>query len=81
GCEGCVGRSQKIVLLDDFLVLDCNVDRNITIILGRPFLATRRALIFRYNQESLALKVLRKVRVLHLQPWNSQALVKNSSFQ
>ncbi|MCE3215173.1 hypothetical protein HAX54_001081, partial [Datura stramonium] len=34
-----------------------------------------------YNQESLALKALKEVRVLHLQPWMSQALVKNSSFQ
>ncbi|XP_070025429.1 uncharacterized protein [Nicotiana sylvestris] len=35
----------KFVFLADFVILDCRVDEEIPIILGRPFLATRRALI------------------------------------
>ena len=29
----------------DFVILDCEVDFEVPIILGRPFLATRRALV------------------------------------
>ncbi|XP_070019362.1 uncharacterized protein [Nicotiana sylvestris] len=35
----------KFVFLEDFVILDSRVDEEIPIILGRPFLATRRALI------------------------------------
>ncbi|XP_070001915.1 uncharacterized protein [Nicotiana sylvestris] len=35
----------KFVFVVDFIILDCQVDEEIPIILGRPFLATRRALI------------------------------------
>ncbi|XP_075080620.1 uncharacterized protein LOC142166101 [Nicotiana tabacum] len=35
----------KFVFRADFVILDCIVDEEISIILGRPFLATRRALI------------------------------------
>ncbi|XP_070046860.1 uncharacterized protein [Nicotiana tomentosiformis] len=35
----------KFVFLADFVILDCQVDEEIPIILGRPFLATGRALI------------------------------------
>nr|XP_016450820.1 PREDICTED: uncharacterized protein LOC107775586 [Nicotiana tabacum] len=35
----------KFVFLADFVILDCQIDETIPIILGRPFLATRRALI------------------------------------
>ncbi|XP_070036904.1 uncharacterized protein [Nicotiana tomentosiformis] len=35
----------KFVFPVDFVILDCQVDEEIPIILGRPFLATRRALI------------------------------------
>ncbi|XP_039007856.1 uncharacterized protein LOC120135699 [Hibiscus syriacus] len=35
----------KFVFLVDFLILDCEVDATTPIILGRPFLATRRILI------------------------------------
>nr|XP_016471053.1 PREDICTED: uncharacterized protein LOC107793247 [Nicotiana tabacum] len=35
----------KFVFPADFVILDCKVDEDIPIILGRPFLATRRALI------------------------------------
>nr|XP_016478106.1 PREDICTED: uncharacterized protein LOC107799497 [Nicotiana tabacum] len=35
----------KFLLPTDFVILDCAVDKEIPIILGRPFLATRRALM------------------------------------
>ncbi|XP_070009519.1 uncharacterized protein [Nicotiana sylvestris] len=35
----------KLVFPTDFVILDCKVDEKITIILGRPFLTTGRALI------------------------------------
>ncbi|XP_070039264.1 uncharacterized protein [Nicotiana tomentosiformis] len=35
----------KFVFLADFVILDCQIDETIPIILGRPFLATGRALI------------------------------------
>ncbi|XP_075077251.1 uncharacterized protein LOC142163990 [Nicotiana tabacum] len=35
----------KFIFPADFVILDCQVDEEIPIILGRPFLATRRALI------------------------------------
>ncbi|XP_070032874.1 uncharacterized protein [Nicotiana tomentosiformis] len=40
-----IGRVGKFVFPADFVILDCQVDEEIPIILGRPFLATRRALI------------------------------------
>ncbi|XP_019244420.1 PREDICTED: uncharacterized protein LOC109224286 [Nicotiana attenuata] len=36
----------KFVFPSDFVILDCKVDEEIPIILGRPFLATGRALIY-----------------------------------
>ena len=35
----------KIILLVDFIVLDMEEDKEVSIILGRPFLSTGRALI------------------------------------
>nr|XP_016508401.1 PREDICTED: uncharacterized protein LOC107825988 [Nicotiana tabacum] len=35
----------KFVFPEDFVIIDCRVDKEIPIIFGRPFLATRRALI------------------------------------
>ncbi|XP_075076640.1 uncharacterized protein LOC142163269 [Nicotiana tabacum] len=35
----------KFVFPGDFVILDCQVDEEIPLILGRPFLATGRALI------------------------------------
>ncbi|XP_070015283.1 uncharacterized protein [Nicotiana sylvestris] len=35
----------KFILLADFVILDCEVDYEVPIILGRPFLATEKALI------------------------------------
>ena len=36
---------ESFVFLVDFLILDCEVDFDVPIILGRPFLATSRALV------------------------------------
>ncbi|XP_070008097.1 uncharacterized protein [Nicotiana sylvestris] len=38
-------RVEKFILLADFVILDCKVDYEVPIILGRPFLATRKALV------------------------------------
>lgn len=35
----------KFILLEDFIVLDCEIGQEIPIFLGRPFLATRREII------------------------------------
>ncbi|XP_070009987.1 uncharacterized protein [Nicotiana sylvestris] len=35
----------KFILPADFMILDCEVDYEVPIILGRPFLATRKALV------------------------------------
>ncbi|XP_016567080.2 uncharacterized protein LOC107865297 [Capsicum annuum] len=37
---------KKIILLADFVVLDCEMDQEVPIILGHPFLATGRAIIY-----------------------------------
>ncbi|XP_070017370.1 uncharacterized protein [Nicotiana sylvestris] len=38
-------RVDKFILLADFVILDCEVDYEVLIILGRPFLATGKALV------------------------------------
>ncbi|XP_070022364.1 uncharacterized protein [Nicotiana sylvestris] len=38
-------RVDKVILPTDFVILDCEVDYEVSIILGRPFLATRNALV------------------------------------
>ncbi|XP_070022781.1 uncharacterized protein [Nicotiana sylvestris] len=38
-------RVDKFILPTDFVILDCEVDYEVSIILGRPFLATRKALV------------------------------------
>ncbi|XP_070017689.1 uncharacterized protein [Nicotiana sylvestris] len=38
-------RVDKFILLVDFVILDCEVNYKVPIILGRPFLATRKALV------------------------------------
>ncbi|XP_070021422.1 uncharacterized protein [Nicotiana sylvestris] len=55
----------KFMFLANFVILDCRVDEEILIILGRPFLATRRALIdcetgelkMRLNDEEITFNV------------------------
>ena len=36
---------KSFIFLADFVILDCEVDFEVPIILGRPFLATDRALV------------------------------------
>ena len=54
-------KMESFIFLDDFVILDCEVDFEVSIILGRPFLAIGRALVdmekgqmtFRlYNEEA-----------------------------
>ncbi|XP_075084835.1 uncharacterized protein LOC142168074 [Nicotiana tabacum] len=60
----------KFVFPADFVILDCQVDEEIPIILGRPFLATGRALIdcetrelkMRLNNEEIILNVQQSIR-------------------
>ena len=50
---------ESFIFPEDFVILDCEVDFEVPIILGRPFLATGRALVdkvkgqikFRLNNE------------------------------
>ena len=54
----------------DFVILDCKVDFEVLIILGRPFLATSRALVdmlkgqmkFRLNNEEVTFNICRSMR-------------------
>ncbi|XP_070011019.1 uncharacterized protein [Nicotiana sylvestris] len=60
----------KFVFLADFVILDCKVDEEIPIILGRPFLSTGRALIdcetgelkMRLNDEEITFNVQKSMR-------------------
>ncbi|XP_016443741.1 uncharacterized protein LOC107769074 [Nicotiana tabacum] len=60
----------KFVFPADFVILDCQVDEEISIILGRPFLATGRALIdcetgelkIRLNDEEVIFNVQQSMR-------------------
>ncbi|XP_070056731.1 uncharacterized protein [Nicotiana tomentosiformis] len=61
---------EKIVFPTDFVILDCRVDEEIPIILGRPFLATGRALIdcetgelkMRLNDEKITFNVQKSMQ-------------------
>ena len=54
----------------DFVILDCEVDFEVPIILGRPFFATGRALVdmekwqmkFRLNNEEATFNICRSMR-------------------
>ncbi|XP_070013068.1 uncharacterized protein [Nicotiana sylvestris] len=39
-------RVDKFILPTDFVILDCKVNYKVQIILGRPFLATRKTLVY-----------------------------------
>ncbi|XP_070040767.1 uncharacterized protein [Nicotiana tomentosiformis] len=60
----------KFVFPEDFVILDCRVNEEIPIILGRPFLATGRALIdcetgelkMRLNEEEITFNVQKSMR-------------------
>ncbi|XP_059280978.1 uncharacterized protein LOC132034604 [Lycium ferocissimum] len=61
----------KFMLPADFVILDCAVDRDIPIILGRPFLATERALMdskkneikFRVNDEKVTFQASKGMKL------------------
>ncbi|XP_070017889.1 uncharacterized protein [Nicotiana sylvestris] len=69
-------RVDKFILLDDFVILDCEVDYEVPIILGRPFLATRNGLVdveageltFRAGDEKVIFHVFKSIK----QPNNSK---------
>ena len=61
---------ESFIFPADFVILDCEVDFEVPIILGRTFLATGRALVymekgqmkFRLNSEEVAFNVCRTMR-------------------
>ena len=61
---------ESFIFLADFVILDCEVDFEVPIILGRPFLATGRALVdmekgqmtFRLNNEEETFNIYRSMR-------------------
>ncbi|KAL4285331.1 hypothetical protein GQ457_16G020050 [Hibiscus cannabinus] len=63
-------RVDKFIFLDDFIVLDCEADEHAPIILGRPFLATRRMLIncergeltMRVNDQQVTLNIFKSLK-------------------
>ncbi|KAL0461396.1 UNVERIFIED_CONTAM: hypothetical protein Slati_0027200 [Sesamum latifolium] len=63
----------KLIIPFDFIVLDIEEDKNMPLILGRPFLATSRALIdvqkgqliLRVNDEHVVFNVFRPIKYLH----------------
>ena len=60
---------ESFIFLADFVILDCEVDFEVPIILGRSFLATGRALVdmekgqmkFRSNNEEVTFNICRSV--------------------
>ena len=61
---------ESFIFPADFVILDCEVDFEVPIILGRPFLATGRALVdmekgqmtFRLNNEEATFNICRSMR-------------------
>ena len=61
---------ESFIFLTYFVILDCEVNFEVTIILGRPFLATGRALVdmekgkmkFRLNNEEVTFNIYRSTR-------------------
>ena len=61
---------ESFIFLEDFIILYCEVDFEVPIILGRPFLATGRALVdmekgqmkFRLNNEEANFNICRSMR-------------------
>ena len=61
---------ESFIFLADFVILDCEVDFEVPIILGSPFLATGRALVdmekgqmkFRLNNEEVTFNICRSMR-------------------
>ena len=63
-------KMESFIFPADFVILDCEVDFEVPIILGRPFLATGRALVdmekgqmtFRLNNEEATFNICRTMR-------------------
>ncbi|XP_070007587.1 uncharacterized protein [Nicotiana sylvestris] len=63
-------RVDKFILPSHFVILDCEVDFEVSIILGRPFLATRKALVnveageltFRVGDEKVVFHICKSMR-------------------
>ena len=61
---------ESFIFLEDFVILDCEFDFEVPIILGRPFLATGRALVdmekrqmkFWLNNEEVTFNICRYMR-------------------
>ena len=61
---------ESLIFMADFVILDCEVDFEVPIILGRPVLATNRALVdmekgqmkFRLNNEEATFNICRSMR-------------------
>ncbi|XP_070014303.1 uncharacterized protein [Nicotiana sylvestris] len=66
-------RVDKFILPADFVILDCKVDYEVPIILGRPFLATGKALVdmeageftFRVGDEKVVFHVCKSMKQLN----------------
>ena len=66
----CASKSGAVIFLADFVILHCEVDFEVPIILGRPFLATGRALVnmekghmkFWPNNEKVTFNICRSMR-------------------
>ena len=52
--EDVLVKVDKFIFLADFIIMGYEVDRDVPIILGRPFLATRRALMTYKRENSLS---------------------------
>ncbi|XP_070041295.1 uncharacterized protein [Nicotiana tomentosiformis] len=69
-----LGKVGKFLLPADFVILDCDVNKEIHIILGRPFLATGRALMdskrneikFRVNDEEVTFQAIKGMKLTHV---------------
>ena len=63
-------KQESFIFLDDFMIIDCELDFEVPIILGRPFLAIGRALVdmekgkikFRLNNEEATFNICRSMR-------------------
>nr|XP_016470423.1 PREDICTED: uncharacterized protein LOC107792703 [Nicotiana tabacum] len=65
----------KFVFHADFVILDCKVDEKIPIILGRPFLATEKALID-FDDEMLTIKDPLAACLVNLDEMNGEELTE-----
>ncbi|TMW81111.1 hypothetical protein EJD97_011836, partial [Solanum chilense] len=63
-------KEESFIFPADFVILDCEVDFEVSIILGRPFLSTSRALVdmengqmkFQLNNEEVTFSICRSMR-------------------